>query len=256
MKYGNESSLSRIIQNLKRFLDLKADKTEIPTSLSSLSSDSTHRLVTDTEKKTWNSKQSALNSQTAYSNKGSNSKVAKITTNSLGQVTNITEVDINITKSQVSDFPTSMPASDVYSWAKEKTKPKYTASEVGALPSSTTHLSGDIAISEKGSYNGVAELDKNGKVPSSQLPSYVDDVVEGTLSTFPSVGESGKIYVDTSTNKSYRWSGSNYVEISESLALGETSSTAYAGNKGKANADKIANLLTRVSKLEQQLQWK
>ena len=51
MKYGNESSLSRIIQNLKRFLDLKADKTEIPTSLSSLSSDSTHRLVTDTEKK-------------------------------------------------------------------------------------------------------------------------------------------------------------------------------------------------------------
>ena len=161
MKYGNESSLSRIIQNLKIFLDLKADKTEIPTSLSSLSSDSTHRLVTDTEKKTWNSKQSALNSQTAYSNKGSNSKVAKITTNSLGQVTNITEVDINITKSQVSDFPTKMPASDVYSWAKKKTKPTYTASEVGALPSSTTHLSGDIAISEKGSHNGVAELDAN-----------------------------------------------------------------------------------------------
>ena len=143
MKYGNESSLSRIIQNLKRFLDLKADKTEIPTSLSSLSSDSTHRQVTDTEKKTWNSKQSALNSQTAYSNKGSNSKVAKITTNSLGQVTNITEVDINITKSQVSDFPTSMPASDVYSWAKASTKPSYSWSEIGSRPTKVSQFTND-----------------------------------------------------------------------------------------------------------------
>lgn len=81
----------------------------------------------------------------------------------------------------------------------------------------------------------------DGKIPASQLPSYVDDVLEySTLSSFPVIGESGKIYVAADTNKTYRWSGSAYAEISESLALGETASTAYAGNKGKANADAIA----------------
>lgn len=82
---------------------------------------------------------------------------------------------------------------------------------------------------------GIATLDTEGKVPSSQLPSYVDDVLEySSKSEFPAKGEAGKIYVDTTTNLTYRWGGSSYVEISASLALGETSSTAYAGNKGKA----------------------
>lgn len=103
-----------------------------------------------------------------------------------------------------------------------------------------------IPLSQKGVANGVATLDSNGLVPSSQLPSYVDDVIEGTLSTFPSKGDSGKIYVDTTTNLTYRWSGSGYIEISKSIALGETAATAYAGNKGKQNADDIANLKTRV----------
>lgn len=83
----------------------------------------------------------------------------------------------------------------------------------------------------------------DGKVPASQLPSYVDDVIEYTsVSAFPATGESGKIYVAQDTNKTYRWGGSAYVEISESLALGETASTAYPGNKGKANADAIGTL--------------
>ena len=103
-----------------------------------------------------------------------------------------------------------------------------------------------ISASEKGAANGVAKLDSNGLIPSSQLPSYVDDVIEGTLSTFPSTGDTGKIYVDTSTNLTYRWSGSVYVEISKSLAIGETNTTAYAGDKGKKNADDIASLKTRV----------
>lgn len=86
----------------------------------------------------------------------------------------------------------------------------------------------------KGAANGLAELDSDGKVPAAQLPSYVDDVLEySSLSVFPSTGESGKIYVDTSTNLTYRWSGSGYVLISSSLALGETSSTAYRGDRGK-----------------------
>lgn len=88
--------------------------------------------------------------------------------------------------------------------------------------------------------DGKADLE-NGKVPSSQLPSYVDDVLEyASLSVFPATGEAGKIYIALDTNKTYRWSGSTYVEISESLALGETAGTAYEGSKGKANADAIA----------------
>lgn len=98
----------------------------------------------------------------------------------------------------------------------------------------------------KGAASGVAELDANGKVPSSQLPSYVDDVIEGTYVSTTSfknasgtaiTGETGKIYVDTATNKTYRWSGSAYTEISASLALGETSSTAYRGDRGKIAYD-------------------
>ena len=97
-----------------------------------------------------------------------------------------------------------------------------------------------VKRSEMGVSNGVATLDSSGKVPSSQLPSYVDDVLEYTnKTTFPTTGETGKIYVDTSTNKIYRWSGITYVEISVSLALGETSSTAYPGDKGKAATDNI-----------------
>ena len=83
-----------------------------------------------------------------------------------------------------------------------------------------------------------AELDTNGKVPTTQLPSYVDDVLEySAKSSFPATGETGKIYVDLATNLTYRWSGSAYVEISPSLALGETSSTAYRGDKGKTAYD-------------------
>lgn len=92
---------------------------------------------------------------------------------------------------------------------------------------------GAIASSLKGAASGVAELDSSGKVPSAQLPSYVDDVVEyAAKANFPTKGETGKIYVDKTTNKTYRWSGSAYVEISPSLALGTTSSTAYRGDYG------------------------
>lgn len=106
-----------------------------------------------------------------------------------------------------------------------------------------------IPTSEKGTNNGVAELDATGKVPSSQLPSYVDDVIEGYKSgadffedsahtaAKKITGETGKIYVDLSTNITYRWSGSAFVEISASLALGETESTAYRGDRGKTAYD-------------------
>lgn len=97
-----------------------------------------------------------------------------------------------------------------------------------------------VKRSEMGVANGVATLGNDGKVPAAQLPSYVDDVLEfDKKASFPATGEAGKIYVAKDTNLTYRWSGSTYVEISVSLALGETSSTAYAGDKGKALADRL-----------------
>lgn len=91
-----------------------------------------------------------------------------------------------------------------------------------------------VKRSEMGVANGVATLDNTGKVPTAQLPSFVDDVLEyANKSSFPTTGEAGKIYVSQNDNKTYRWSGSTYVEISSSLALGETSSTAYRGDRGK-----------------------
>lgn len=100
----------------------------------------------------------------------------------------------------------------------------------------------------KGVANGIATLDQNGLVPSSQLPSYVDDVIEvNTFSALPDTGESGKIYITQDTNLTYRWSGTAYVEISQSLALGETSSTAYAGDKGKATTDKVNRMSDKVT---------
>lgn len=116
------------------------------------------------------------------------------------------------------------------------------AADAKATGDKISTLVGNTAVSEqiantittqKGAASGIAELDENGKVPSSQLPSYVDDVLEyDAKANFPSTGEAGKIYVDTSTNLTYRWSGSAYVEISPSIALGTTSSTAFRGDYG------------------------
>ena len=81
-----------------------------------------------------------------------------------------------------------------------------------------------------GTASGVATLDSAGKVPSSQLPAYVDDVLEyDTRSAFPATGEGGKIYVDKSNNTSWRWSGSTYTQIKGDLTIGTTSGTAADG---------------------------
>lgn len=110
-----------------------------------------------------------------------------------------------------------------------------------------------IKKSEKGKANGVATLGSDGLIPAAQLPSYVDDVVEyDTRSSFPTTGETGKIYIALDSNKQYRWSGTTYTIISESLALGETAATAYAGDKGKANAEAIATLDESLKNLDAQ----
>ena len=116
------------------------------------------------------------------------------------------------------------------------------ASDVGAAASSHNHNASDI---NAGTLNAARlpniSIDKlvagttNTTIPSSLLPAYVDDVLEyAAKANFPTTGETGKIYVDKTTNLTWRWSGSAYVEISPSLALGTTSSTAHRGDHGAA----------------------
>lgn len=118
----------------------------------------------------------------------------------------------------------------------------YTKESSWILIGDTSELNSKVQqfINSKGAPNGLASLNESGIIPSAQLPSYVDDVIEvDTFSNLPGTGESGKIYIVQDTNLTYRWSGTDYVEISKSLALGETSSTAYPGDKGKATTDKL-----------------
>lgn len=166
------------------------------------------------------------------------------------------------------------------------------------LNPATPNDAGLMSAADKKKIDKAATLDEQGKVPSSQLPSFVDDVQEFqgfvenvtltdtppvvlsviigiyydvsrkvfitkvrngetevyTSKMFPSFVDkptsptplSGKIYVDQSTNKTYRWSGSNLVEISASLALGETENTAFAGDRGVALEGEVADLKESV----------
>ena len=118
-----------------------------------------------------------------------------------------------------------------------------------------------VASNSTSGVTGVATLDTDGKVPSSQLPSYVDDVIEvaavgtnvetGVVETLyydvektqPVTPESGKIYINTNTNITYRWGGTVYAVVATDLALGETASTAYRGDRGKIAYDHAMNLL-------------
>ena len=137
-----------------------------------------------------------------------------VSTSGVGVVTDITadEHNINVTK-------TALP----------KVQVKTTGSGNGVVSISATDHHEITAV-----MGNFVSLDESGKISSSQLPSYVDDVIEAaSFEALPPTGESGKIYVTTDTNKTYRWATSQYVEISESLALGNTQNTAFRGDYGQ-----------------------
>lgn len=109
----------------------------------------------------------------------------------------------------------------------------------------------------RGAASGVAATDENNLILTQHLPAYVDDIIEGYIrfadqhcyqepefinivvdeSGKSADQQSGKIYVNLNNSNTYRWSGSQYVEISKSLALGETETTAYRGDRGKVAYD-------------------
>ena len=123
-----------------------------------------------------------------------------------------------------------------------------------------TKTESDGKYQPKGTY---ATLGTDGKVPSSQLPSYVDDVIEGYYSngkfysdsakTQEITGEGGKIYTDLTSNKTYRWGGTAWVEISASLALGETEGTAYDGAKGALALNEASAAFNKARKNEEDI---
>lgn len=110
---------------------------------------------------------------------------------------------------------------------------------------------------------GIASLDEEGKIPAAILPSYVDDIIEGYLvdNIFWAdenhleeiVPESGKIYVNLPDGKTYRWSGTQYTIVSDSIALGETAGTAYEGSKGKVLAEKVTSLESDSAQTDQEI---
>lgn len=182
--------------------------------------DATRRFVTDTEKATWNAK--ADKTLAGASNNGLMSSA---------HFTKIEALDANLAKKV--DKTTTVNGHALSG------NIELTATDVKAIPAS-----------QKGANNGVAELGSDGKILASQLPSYVDDVIEGYLHTDGKfykeeghttllTGESGKIYIDLTGGKNvtYRWSGSVYATVGSSLALGETEGTAYRGDRGKIAYD-------------------
>jgi hypothetical protein len=162
---------------------------------------------------------------------------AKIGTGSLNTTAQNLTGAINEVK-VTADAGGAAPASTTVAGVSER------ATDAEALAMSATDLTitpGNIGAI-RGVANGLAGLDGGGKVPSAQLPAFVDDVIEGAnLAAFPGTGETGKIYVALDTGFQYRWSGSAYTRIVSSP--GTTTDLAEGTNLyyTDARADTRAN---------------
>jgi hypothetical protein len=187
----------------------------------------------------------SLNTHTIPSGTGTLAKTSDIPTNN-NQLTNgagyitdytVTQGDVtahqaalSITESQISDLGTYLTAetndlSSTVTWANVPdaniTQSSVTQHQaaLSITESQISDLGTYIPTSQKGAASGVASLDGSGLVPTNQLPSYVDDVLEYTnYASFPASGETGKIYVDLATGDIYRWSGSAYVQINNAVS--------------------------------------
>ena len=108
-----------------------------------------------------------------------------------------------------------------------------------------TSAAGLQATSEKGQANGYASLDSNAKVPASQLPSYVDDVAEyANEASFPSTGETGKLYIDQSDGDIFRWSGSAYVQINNAVSTSDSATQLATARDFSLSGDVTASAVS------------
>lgn len=159
-------------------------------------------------------------------------------THAIGDVNNLQETIEGLEADIAGKANATHTHDDRYFTESEVTDKLATKADTGHKHAASDVTSGTFALDRiptitDAKISGLSASKLTGTIPTANLPSYVDDVVEGaTTANFPETGEAGKIYVATSTNKTYRWSGSGYVEISASLALGTTSSTAFRGDYG------------------------
>ena len=263
---GTGETLAVMFGKIKKFFaDLKT--VAFSGKLADLTDDSTHRTVTDEQIAAWNGKQDALGYTPVPDTRKVNGKAlsaditltaadvgAATSNHGHGAITNDGKIGTQANNAIYTGSSGMLQAGTlpIAAGGTGANNAQNALANLGGVPTTrkinNKALSDDISltatdvgaipVSLKGVAYGVAELDETGKVPSSQLPSYVDDVLEYTsMSAFPATGETGKIYVALDTNKTYRWSGSSYVEISPSIALGETASTAYRGDRGKIAYD-------------------
>ena len=167
-----------------------------------ITQDPGNRFVTDTEKATWNAKEGNITAGTStqYFRGDKTWQTLGKTAVGLANVDNTADVAKNVLSATKLTTPRTING---------------TAFDGSAnITINAVDATARIASDEKGAANGVATLDASGIIPTAQLPSYVDDVLEFVnLAGFPATGDTGKIYVAKDTNKTYRWGGTAYVYI-------------------------------------------
>ena len=127
--------------------------------------------------------------------------------------------------------------------ATDVTTKSYVDTEISSAVS--TSAAGLQATSEKGQANGYASLDSNAKVPASQLPSYVDDVAEyANQASFPTTGETGKLYIDQANGDIYRWSGSSYVQINNAVSSADQATQLATARDFSLSGDVTASAVS------------
>lgn len=220
-----------------------------------IETDTNNRFVSDEEKRTWNNKLDEdsyinknlvdvcvydnecytvtfkefadtmmYNIHSLHDEKGNPDGIATLNSNGKVPVDQLPEEALKDTTYDLSSFAKS---EDLKSYAKTDDLSSYAKStDLEELAKSTDLDNYQKKLSytpedsnKKGKADGYASLDANGKVPTDQLPSYVDDVVE--ITGLPNVGEKGKIYVNTNTNQVFRWSGTQFISIIDVSGLEE-----------------------------------
>jgi hypothetical protein len=225
-----------------------------------ITQDASNRFVTDTEKTTWNGKAS-----TSVATTSANGLMASTDKTKLDAISGTNTGDETVTTIKTKLGITTLSGSNtgdqttITGNAGTATKLATARTINGVAFDGTANITinavdttARVASSLLGVANGVATLDAGGLVPSSQLPSYVDDVLEfANLAGFPSAGTTGKIYVALDTNKTYRWSGSAYVYITsgavDSVAGKAGVVTLVKGDVGLGSVDNTSDANKPIS---------